>query len=871
MKLSVKGQLQRAVHTAFAAGVAMTVFAPVGAMAQEAAAADSKAVELDKVQVTGSRLKRADVEGALPVTVIDRQQIEFSGENSVADLLRNMGFNSFGSFRQQSGSSAQSVAMIDLRGLGAERTLVLIDGRRAPKAPTVGSAQDLNTIPLAAVERIEVLNDGASAIYGSDAIGGVVNIILRTDFEGVQISHSLGKPSEEGGDTESGSIVYGVNGEKGNIVMGASYNNRDIVFTKDRPWGANAGYSLYGNNYVSAANGFTRTAVPGGCEASDAFYIAPNDLCSYNFNQVAADEASTDLKSMFAKARYQISDNWSTYATGSVSRSNSFGRYAPAPAVLFVPASNSNIDADGDGDFDDIYVYHRFDALGNRDDSVEGNVYDLSGGFQGKVGMFDIDVGARYNESQTYTLGRNYVVLPIASQYATDGLYNFINPLDNDPAVLNAMKATIARDSNWLTQELWGSVSFDMFQMGGGAASIAVGAEYRSEEYSDKYDSLSEAGVIGGSAGNSAGRNRHVRALYAEAAFPILSNLELGVAARYDDYSDYGNDTSPKVSLRYQPLSNLTLRASYGQGFRAPSMDVLSQQPAFSAEPIVNDPATCLDGGFTFVNGVCINPENGQPQEIQVDTTILSNEELKSESSKQYSLGMAMDPTTWFNFSVDYYSITVEDAIMARSAADVIDCDLNPSCVQGSTPLGSFGVERLDTDDDGIGDGAITLLTTGTLNEGELKTDGLDTSAEVKFNLGAAGRLSSRLRGVYILSFEESGDDKLGDPGYPELRGNLDTSYTISDFSFAWNITYIDATASAINEFTQEQSGHTPSWTTHDFQANYTAFWNGTFTLGVINAFDRMPENIPYDGRPYNFYLFDAYGRTPYVSYTQRF
>src|SRR5690606_19034820 len=137
---------------------------------------------------TGSRIQRADVEGALPITVIDRMDLELSGEISVADFLRTTTFNSFGSFRPQSGSSAQSFAEVSLRGLGGSRTLILIDGRRAPTAPMVGQGQDLNAVPLAAVERIEILSDGASAIYGSDAIGGVVNIITRKDFSGVEIT-----------------------------------------------------------------------------------------------------------------------------------------------------------------------------------------------------------------------------------------------------------------------------------------------------------------------------------------------------------------------------------------------------------------------------------------------------------------------------------------------------------------------------------------------------------------------------------------------------------------------------------------------------------------------------------------------------------
>ena len=135
---------------------------------------DEEGVELDRVQVTGSRIKRTDVEGALPVTVIDRDMIEMSGESSAADMLRNLTFNSGGSIRPQSGSSAQGVSGIALRGIGSSRSLVLVNGRRLPKSPSFVTAQDLNQIPLGAIERIEILTDGASAIYGSDAIGGVV-------------------------------------------------------------------------------------------------------------------------------------------------------------------------------------------------------------------------------------------------------------------------------------------------------------------------------------------------------------------------------------------------------------------------------------------------------------------------------------------------------------------------------------------------------------------------------------------------------------------------------------------------------------------------------------------------------------------------
>ena len=226
-------QLSSAIRYALFAGAASVLAVPAFAQEQQN---EEEAQTLDRVEVTGSRINRAQIEGALPVTVIDRQQLELSGDSSVADYLRSTTFNSFGSFRPQSGSSAQSFAELSLRGLGGARTLILVDGRRAPIAPNAGQGQDLNSIPLAAVERIEILTDGASAVYGSDAIGGVVNIITRKDFSGAELKIGASNPKRTGGETEEGSVVVGISGDRGSAMVGASYNNRGIVFQRDRPW-----------------------------------------------------------------------------------------------------------------------------------------------------------------------------------------------------------------------------------------------------------------------------------------------------------------------------------------------------------------------------------------------------------------------------------------------------------------------------------------------------------------------------------------------------------------------------------------------------------------------------------------------------------
>ncbi|MCL5255665.1 MAG: TonB-dependent receptor plug domain-containing protein, partial [Gammaproteobacteria bacterium] len=301
----------------------------------------------ERIQVTGSRIQRTDMEGALPVTVIDRESIEMSGEISVSDLLRNTAFNSAGSIRPQSGSSAQGVSSVDMRGLGANRTLILVDGRRLTMSPSTGSYQDLNQIPMAAVERIEVLSDGASAVYGSDAIGGVINVITRRDFNGVELQIGAGEVSvpSEGGDRENGSLVFGSASDTTSVIGGVSWNRRGIIYENAFPW-VTPGSSVYGNNFTSATNpnnhwgfrtelddagnptGNTRLdedgnpvavappilGIPGGCGGDNFIpgsvnflpesqgYNNPDfyqvDRCQYDFNASNANEASTGNESV---------------------------------------------------------------------------------------------------------------------------------------------------------------------------------------------------------------------------------------------------------------------------------------------------------------------------------------------------------------------------------------------------------------------------------------------------------------------------------------------------------------------------------------------------------------------------------------------
>lgn len=826
---------------------------------------------LDKVEVTGSRIKRADIEGAAPVTVIDRATIDASGHVSVADLMRDSTFGSFGNLRPQSGSSAQAVSTIDLRGLGADRTLVLIDGRRAPSAPSTGLSADLNTIPLAAVERIEVLSDGASALYGSDAIGGVVNVILRKDYEGVEVRYGKGLTKVKGGDTEEASVLFGLNSDRGNLLLGASYSTRGMVYTRDQIGAKIKGASIYGNNFFYE-DGSPGGALPGYKCDDPGFYTLGNN-CVYNHKETAANEASVKNKSLFARGQWQINDNWSIYANASYSDSDSFGRYAPTPGVVYVAEGSPNDPKPGDGQ--GAYIYHRYAGAGNRDTTVDNSVTDLAVGLQWQASeRLAVDFGLRRSDAKFKETGRGYVVTPLAELAIANGRYDLRNPYAN-PDVIKSFTATIGRDGKYEIEQLFADATLDLFEMGGGKSVLAFGLEHRKETYADLYDSLSEAGVIAGSAGNSAKGDRNVSSAYAEWLFPITGNFDITAAARYDRYNDYGNDVSPKLSMRWQPLDRLTFRASAGEGFRAPPLTDLYAARSFSAEA-VKDYRTCVGIGFTSAqcggdsNGdhIADGAEDKAVGSYQVDSYSSGNTNLKSENSKQYSVGMAWDATDWLNLTVDFYQIKIDDRIRLISYQELVDFDNRGIALPAGT-----SVSRRPN-------GAVREVNTAYANEGDLDTRGVDISLRTRFELGDAGQLTNWLQVSRVIDYTVTDGlvkkDRLGWVGQPDTRASLRNTWTNGDFSINWNINYIGDQQNPAVRPSYGFLGGDPNtriggYATNDVSFNVSTPWNANVTLGVNNIGNRYPELVNVDGRPWNFDLYDAYGRTVYFRYAQKF
>ncbi|WP_166206646.1 TonB-dependent receptor plug domain-containing protein [Cognatiluteimonas telluris] len=846
---------------------------------------DTKSTTLDRIEVTGSRIKRAEVEGALPVTVITRKDIEVSGKTTVADLLQNSTFNSFGSNKPTSGSSAQSMSELSLRGLGGGRSLILIDGRRAPLSPQFSEAgADLNSIPLAAVERVEILSDGASAIYGADAIGGVVNIITRKDFNGVEATVGMGS-GNWGGDTEEGSLLMGASSDKGRLLGGVSYNNRDISYVKDKPWMEGfRGPSSFANNYTTpAVNPVTGDVsyggqigpVPGGC-TNPGFYLDGNNFCRYDYNVFAADTAQLKQKGLFLKGDYQINDDWSVYMNTSVTQVASFGRFAPALADhgIFIPADSPNNhtgEINGTGVNTDTVLKHRFAALGPRDNFDTTTTVDANIGFNWQVNdSTSLDFGVRRAHSGYTNFGYNYVNVPIATQLIQDGTYDIVDPINNDPDVLDAIRATTTRDSHFNEDELYALASIDVFDLAGGTSGLAVGVEHHKQNFADIYDAQSSAGNIGGSSGNSSAGSRNFNSMYAEWLLPFTNWFEADVAYRYDNYSDFGTSSVPKISVRFHPMDNLTLRASYGEGFRAPPLTILNSEPAFSADTVIDGPTAIAFG---------LDPTKG----VQIDGLRVATPDLQAEKSKQWSAGVVYDPTDWLSMKLDYYNIKLTNQVKFFSSQEVVN----------RTRLGQFLPSNLFVIRD-PSNGAIVQVRAGYANEGFINTDGFDFNAATKFDLGSFGTLKNNLQASYIRKFEVSGSpgtapsDQIGTTDAPKWRATLTNQWEKGDFSLVWTINAMQQTPSYTTELLADYGyanacqagvdyGYSNSlscksyYMTHDVSATMKMPWNGKITIGAINVTNKEPRLDQFAFTPpyYNQGLYWGYGRQIYFRYSQ--
>jgi len=870
--------LAKAVRAALFATTAVAIATPVYA---EEATDDQ---DEHRVTVTGTRIKRAEAESATPMTVITAEDMANQGRLTVADALRNSTANSFGSLSEQSGSSAQSQATVSLLGAGSDRTLILLDGKRLPGSPSLGgTAVNLNQIPVAMIERIEIMKDGGSAVYGSDAVAGVINIITKKDLDGLTIAGGMGRPGKKGADSEQFSVVGGITGGKGSVTFAFEHQSVDAIFDKDRPYTASAqedlngdgviqayfetqGTSFYGATVYNPNTGLVQASpncanltanVPGfvGVLGGDAvFGPGGHTVCGYAYADISANKASIKRNSMFVNASYEVNSDVEFFSRMMLAHNRSFGRYAPPAAGFpFIPVGNINNPTNNDANPQDTFGWFRWYQLGPRDNNIDDYTQDYIGGFTGSFGeTAEWEMYYHYNHADNKSVGSTYL--------SFTGLYTNLylgEPFDS-AAGLGALSATTLNEDRNIFSQWFAGVGFDSGELAGGAISHYFGAEVYSIQYNALVDKQSEAGWIGGSAGNSASRDRDVTAVFYEAFLPVIEDLEVHVAIRYDDYSDFGTELSPKVSVRYQASDNVMLRASWGQGFRAPTLQELSSADAFSAESAVDY--------FNCFNNLGVSAANCPSQ--QFNTTVQSNENLGAETSEFINLGVVWSATDDLTLRMDYADLTVNNAIGYVSVQDLIYMDM----LGVASPSPDVRLIR-------NAGGSIDEAFTGSENGAGLNVVNLDLEADYALET-SFGKFN--FRGQYSTILEYNTDLFFGGPqqnlsgfgGAPKFRASLTSIWTMGDHSVAWQVDTIDKTAADVEPVVTASSlaltatGSIESLTTHNMSYTYDAGNYGRYTLGARNLLNQELPRTDGNALVYSSSLYTPahLGRTLYFN-----
>ena len=850
----------------FAAGAGVAV------PAYAATDASSSSQPMEEVVVTGSRIKRTSNTQSKEVITFTAEDMQMGGKISVADALRSSNLNTIGSFREASGYSAQSNAELDLRGMGPERTLVLVNGRRVVGSPSLGGGGtvNLNLIPFSAVDRVEVLPDGASAVYGSDAIAGVVNVILKKNYKGMHVSARLGNQTEDGGKQESLSMLMGASDDRARITVGLEYDHTPAIFDTGRPYTSPKyadtngdghvsgyvetvgvsyyGYTLKNPNYNPAlydpndqtstygyfnpgANCTVGNGFVGPIFADDVFGPGTGYYCGYAYGAIEANRASLSRINSWVSTEYDVTDKITAYADTILAHNQSFGRYAPAAAPGPV------IPGDPRNTIGATYGYFRWTQLGPRDNHVDDQFTDINIGVKG-------DMGNGTSWDAHYTLSK-YTSANVGSYYLSyAGLTYNITYGVTDPAQYVAnMKSTTLNDDRQQMQKFTADVQFNMFSLPGGKATAYLRAEYFKIDYQALVDGQSEAGLVGGSAGNSAAGKRQVHALSAEAIFPIQTWFEVDAALRHDNYSDFGSATSPRigVTMWIPGFEQLKLKASWGKGFRAPDLSTLYGVTAFSAEAATDNYGCQLSG---------LSPCPSK----QFSTYIGSNPNLDAEKSDSWTVGASYTFMGNWTASVDYIDLTLKNSIDYTSAQDQLDIDYNtggnnPNVVRGGT---------------GIVTAIYAGYQNGSVKYGRKAVDmGLTGSYDTNF-----GTFGLNFKASHYLHFDAETSygtgilyNSAGTLGFPSWRSSAQVTWSMNNWFASINSQFIGQSKARIG------TDAYPSWTQTNITGGYNFDKYGKVTVGADNVSNRFPVLNAAGGMADEF-LYPNIGRVVFVQYS---
>ncbi len=958
MKLK-SSQLRDAVVIALVAG------------ATTATAHAQEATNLDRIEVTGSRIRQVDTETAQPVLSISRASIEKSGFKTVADVLQNIAAaGSPAISRSEPLSSGEAVGgfYIDLRNLGAERTLVLVDGKRL--GASVSGLQDVSQIPSAIVERIDVLKDGASSIYGSDAIAGVINIITRKNFQGLEANAYVGQYGEGDGQKTSYDFVAGFTGDRGSITIGAEYAEEKEVWAKDR-W-----FSRYPRTTFHPAQNWSPVSQWGTIIDPDTDdwlvlnrggdYRDVNQYHDQDFAGITGDTSNsntqmhlltpTKRRSVFANVQYDLTDNIRFVSDLLYTRRESQAQVAGYPLQS---ASYERLGAKWDADsyYNPFGKDMGFMRRGWEVPRLSTNKLTtfrftgaLQGSFQFNDKYFDWEAGYIYqnSENQQSQTG-NYNVLAVNAATGPSfynpatgrvecgtaaGLVDGSNPiygpgaggclpwnpaipygrtgdggLTGNPDLQQFLFPTTKNTGEVTTKTYYANIAGSLFTLPAGDLGFALGYEYREDKGSYNPDALSQTGYSTDLAAGPTGGGYDVNEVYLELNVPILADLpgakelSFNAASRYSKYSTFGNTTNNKFGLKWKPIDQLLVRATYAEGFRAPTIDNLyggsSQTFAYFTDPCDTDFGSTGQPGVAARCAAAIGPTastfrqlrqgyvpaSGPDEQTPDPFNAVSNPNLTPEKSKSKTVGLVWSPTfaQGLNMSLDWWNIKITNTIVTDSPDD----QLNDCYVLGIA-------ERCNSFTRDPNRHNVINLTYAPRNAGYQETEGFDFDVAYRFETDSWGTFNANLQNSYVTKNVLKTTNAQQVPvsilnGFGSnfrLRSNLVLGWERGDWGVTWGTRYFSSvkercyysdecslpdfgSPDPVRDQPMNKRGSTMF---HDVQVSWNAPWNATIAVGARNVFDHYgPQMYSAPNSQFSYYGGYDIGRFMYMQYKQKF
>jgi outer membrane receptor protein involved in Fe transport len=847
-------------------GLALAGGVPLPAFAQSQ--------QLERVEVTGSNIRRTDMETVQPIAIITKEEIEKSGRSTVSELLQNIPINNanFSEATNAGNSFAPGTAGVSLRGLGVNATLVLINGRRVanyPFAQNIDEAfADLNSIPLTAIERIDILKAGASAIYGSDAIAGVVNVILRKDFRGLEVSGRAGTTQDGGGDEYGATLAAGFGSlakDRFNVMATFDYFSREkIVAEKDRPYATGDQRPAGGFDFRSPT-GNPGSWLPGGGTVQPFANCPPGSIapdpgglngnaCVYNFASDNWLYPKTERMSAFARGVFEFSQNLQAFAEYAWANNLTNQSAAATPGSGTVPAANPSNPFGTT-----VTARFRFTEVGPRLNEIDNTNQRLVAGLKGTNVGIDWETAYFWSRQESTNTGTNYIDQRLVNQAFAGTVPGYVgtywNLLGSNPAgLVNALRVTPVRQGTYEVSGIDAKGSKELFDMAGGKAAVAFGIETRTEKLEDTPDPLSRLGVIVGSGGTSSKADRDITSGYLEFGLPAFKNFESQLAVRYDNYSDAGSKTTGKVGVGYRPNTNVLLRAGWASGFRAPSLVQTGLGQSISFPSVVDNPR-CVPYRAAFGNadprtvGVC-----GAPQ---VRSASGGNPNLKPEESDSVNLGIVIEPMKDLSMAIDYYNIRHTNIIDQPTLSFLLNnaslfppgavnrLPQNANDIAAGAPGSLAGIGA----DPGIG---ISRLY---YNANFQRTYGMDFDIRYAWSMADWGRFRANYSSTYMASLKRtlnpgtSAVELAGTFSYPRYKSNAGLNWIRG----AWDSTLVWNYTGSYGQFYEVSREKVDSWSTFDLQVNYNGFKKTQLTVGGTNIFNTEP---PWADE--NYYGFDT-------------